>query len=127
MRAEPNIITASTNRNLLQPTTKAYGKRRKSKMHEIQNHVHQGDHSGKTSDKSSGKASGSRSKGKSSIPIIGSLLRHDSSESAGTVKSHNSQLVDLVVEDTQAEEIERVRARKEGGPGWNEVDQKHFV
>lgn len=44
-----------------------------------------------------------------------------------TVNSHNSQLVDLVVEDHQAEEIERVRARKEGGPGWNEVEQKHFV
>lgn len=35
--------------------------------------------------------------------------------------------MDLVVEDHQAEEIERVRARKEGGPGWNSVEQKHFV
>lgn len=32
-----------------------------------------------------------------------------------------------MVEDHQAEEIERVRARKEGGPGWNSVEQKHFV
>lgn len=31
------------------------------------------------------------------------------------------------MEDHQAEEIERVRARKEGGPGWNSVEQKHFV
>jgi hypothetical protein len=31
------------------------------------------------------------------------------------------------VEDHEAEEIERVRARKEGGPGWNEIEQKHFV
>jgi hypothetical protein len=35
--------------------------------------------------------------------------------------------VDLVVEDHEAEEVERVRARKEGGPEWNEVPQKYFV
>ncbi|KKY23161.1 hypothetical protein UCDDS831_g03286 [Diplodia seriata] len=33
----------------------------------------------------------------------------------------------LVVEDHEAEEVERVRARKEGGPGWNEAEPKHFV
>lgn len=38
-----------------------------------------------------------------------------------------SQLVDLVVEDTEAEEAERVRARKEGGDTWNRTEQKHFV
>jgi hypothetical protein len=36
-------------------------------------------------------------------------------------------LVDLVVEDTDAEEAERVRARKEGGDFWNRDEQKHFV
>ena len=118
MRAEPDIITASTNRNLLQPT-KNYRERRKSKIHDLRENVRQGEHRGS--------GSSSRSKAKSSIPIGGSLLRHESSESAVTVKSQNSQLVDLVVEDHQAEEIERVRARKEGGPGWNEVEQKHFV
>lgn len=35
--------------------------------------------------------------------------------------------MDLVVEDTVAEETERVRARKEGGPGWNELEPKRFV
>lgn len=35
--------------------------------------------------------------------------------------------MDLVVEDHEAEEVERVRARKEGGSGWNEVPQKYFV
>jgi len=35
--------------------------------------------------------------------------------------------VDLVVEDRQAEDMERARARKEGGPGWNSIEQKHFV
>ena len=31
------------------------------------------------------------------------------------------------MEDKEAEEIERVRARKEGGAGWNSMEQKHFV
>lgn len=35
--------------------------------------------------------------------------------------------MDLVVEDTQAEEVERVRARKEGGAAWNETESKHYV
>jgi hypothetical protein len=42
-------------------------------------------------------------------------------------KLERSQLIDLVVEDYEAENIERVRAWKEGGLGWNEVEQKHFV
>lgn len=32
-----------------------------------------------------------------------------------------------MVEDHQAEEIERVRARKEGSSAWNEEPSKHFV
>lgn len=44
-----------------------------------------------------------------------------------TSHSDRSQLVDLVVEDTEAEEAERVRARKEGGDFWNQDEQKHFV
>lgn len=60
------------------------------------------------------------------MPVIGKLLRRNSGSSESS-KSQNDQLVDLVVEDDQAEAIERVRARKEGGPGWNEVEQKHFV
>ena len=55
---------------------------------------------------------------------LGFLERAASSSSSN---SHNSQLVDLVVEDREAANIERVRARKEGGPGWNSVEQKHFV
>jgi hypothetical protein len=49
------------------------------------------------------------------------------STSSSSTKSNRSQLVDLVVEDHEAGEIERVRARKEGGPTWNEVPPKHFV
>ena len=58
-------------------------------------------------------------------PILRGMLRNSSSSSS--VTSDRSQLVDLVVEDTEAEEKERVRARKEGGPGWNEVESKRFV
>lgn len=48
-------------------------------------------------------------------------------DSGSSVKSGRSQLVDLVIEDTKAEEIERVRARKEGGAEWNEEETKFFV
>jgi len=58
--------------------------------------------------------------------LIGNLLRQKSSSSS-SAKSDKSQLVDLVVEDHDAEEIDRIRARKEGGPAWNEVENKHFV
>lgn len=54
------------------------------------------------------------------------MLRHHSSASS-SAKSDRSQLVDLVVEDTVAEDTERVRARKEGSAGWNETEPKRFV
>ena len=63
----------------------------------------------------------------SGIPPISKLLRQKSTDSANSKKSDRSQLVDLVVEDHEAEEVERVRARKEGSSGWNEVPAKHFV
>ena len=59
-------------------------------------------------------------------PILKGMLRHHSSGSS-SVKSDRSQLVDLVVEDEVAEETERVRARKEGSAGWNEVEPRQFV
>lgn len=55
-----------------------------------------------------------------------SKLSQERSGSEGS-DSDRSQLVDLVVEDTEAEEAERVRARKEGGDFWNQDEQKHFV
>ena len=58
--------------------------------------------------------------------MLNDMLRRDST-SSGSVKSQRSQLVDLMVEDTHAEEIERVRARKEGGAAWNADEPKHFV
>ncbi|KAF2122325.1 organic solute transporter Ostalpha-domain-containing protein [Lophiotrema nucula] len=118
--SEPSIITASTNRNLLHPT-KEYQQRRKSKIREIQKNVGKGK---QRSDSSSGEASSSK---QSRGPLSGNLLRQKSSSSSSSGKSDRSQLVDLVVEDRDAEDIERVRARKEGGSGWNEVPPKHFV
>ena len=53
------------------------------------------------------------------------MIRESSSSTSD--RSGQSQLVDLVVEDTQAEETERVRARKEGGAAWNEDETKHFM
>lgn len=120
---DPEIITASTNRNLLQPT-RDNRKRRKSRIKSIQENVHQGEHESSSSS-AEGSSSRSKSRTKSTLPIIGDMLHRSESESSR--ESRNSQLVDLVVEDHQAEEIERVRARKEGGPGWNEVEQRHFV
>ena len=52
---------------------------------------------------------------------------HEDSSSSISVKSGQSQLVDLVIEDKEAEETERVRARKEGGSAWNEDEIKQFV
>lgn len=131
LHADPNMLSASTNRAILQPT-KDNKQRRKSRIHDIQSQVHQHNNPKNKDTKhrgssSSGEGSSKTSKARnaaSHVPGVGSLLRHDSSEST---KSHSSQLVDLVVEDHEAEAIERVRARKEGGPGWNSVEQKHFV
>ncbi|KAF1811620.1 DUF300-domain-containing protein [Eremomyces bilateralis CBS 781.70] len=116
---DPRIITVSTNRHLLQPT-KENRRRRKHQISEVQSAVDKGKHRGSSS--SSG--TGSRSKKK---PPIGSPLREESSSSTSSATSKRSQLVDLVVEDHEAEAVERVRHRKEGSPSWNEEQPKHFV
>lgn len=66
-----------------------------------------------------------KGKGKEDIEQKAPLNRNKSSPSSAL--SSRSDLVDLVIEDTEAEETERVRARKEGGPGWNEVEGKRFI
>lgn len=66
------------------------------------------------------------SKSNSRAPVLGSLSRQKSGSSE-SAKSDRSQLVDLVVEDTEAEQVERVRARKEGGAAWNRDEPRHFV
>lgn len=119
MYADPSVLTASTNRNLLQPTQENK-RRRKSQIKTVQESTNKGKH--RSSDSSNGESSQSKSR----APLISKLARQKSS-SSNSAKSDKSELVDLVVEDHQAEEVDRVRARKEGGPGWNEVPSKHFV
>ena len=103
--ADPGIITTSTNRNLFQPT-KVNQERRASN---IQKDLDKG-----------------KSKSGSRAPVLNEMLREESS-SSHSARSGRSQLVDLMVEDKEAEENERVRARKEGGSAWNEDETKHYV
>lgn len=109
MSQDPNLLTTSTNRHVFQPT-KVHKKRRRN---EIKDGLRKGKRRG---------SSGSKERGSA----IAAKLNHDASGSESS-KSGKSQLVDLVVEDTDAEEVERVRARKEGGAAWNREEQKHFV
>lgn len=110
MRRDPGMITTSTNRHLIQPT-KDNTRRRRSELRES---VNKG--------KSRSKSSGSRSP----QGAVEAKLRNDLNPSPSG-NNDRSQLVDLVVEDTEAEEVERVRARKEGGDAWNDSEQKIFV
>lgn len=121
----PNIISQTTNRAILQPNTKEQKQRRKSRITDLKHDVHQHDRPrGSDSSTGSGEGSGKGKERLKEVPVVGKLVRNESSASS---KSHSSQLVDLVVEDHEAEEVERVRARKEGGPGWNSIEQRHFV
>ncbi|KAK4697052.1 hypothetical protein P7C71_g964, partial [Lecanoromycetidae sp. Uapishka_2] len=119
--ADPELITTSTNRNLLQPT-KANRERRESNIQKVL------DKSRHTADSGSdkGEASRSKPKGRSRAPVANGILREESS-SDQSVKTGRSQLVDLIIEDTQAEEVERVRARKEGGSAWNDTETKQYI
>lgn len=107
--SEPDLITTSTNRNLLQPT-RANKARRESK-----NKI--------KLDKGKRRGAGD-STSRSRAPILNDMIREESSSS---IRSGQSQLVDLVIEDSAAEETERVRARKEGGSGWNYDEPRHFI
>lgn len=128
LRTNPNMLSATTNRAILQPT-EDNKKRRKSRIKAIQDDVHQQDPPSSSSsnhrDSTSSGSTSAMQRGKARLQSITPLVRNPSSTSSN--HSQHSQLIDLVVEDHEAEEVERVRARKEGGPGWNQVEQKHFV
>jgi hypothetical protein len=109
MSQDPNLLTTSTNRNVFQPT-QDHKKRRRS---QVEDGIRRG---------TRGTSSASKERGSA----IAARLNRDESAS-GSSRSGRSQLIDLVVEDTDAEQAERVRARKEGGPGWNKEEQKRFV
>jgi hypothetical protein len=113
MRRDPNILTTATNRNLLQPTRDHKSRRRS----ELQEHIRKG------KNRSTSPSEGSSQQG----VIEAKLKRHQERSPSASGKSDRSQLVDLVVEDTDAEEAEIVRARKEGGDSWNRAPQRHYV
>jgi len=131
--ASPDLLTTSANRNLLQPTRDNEIRRSsniKNTVEEVSKKSQR-----KHSDSKGKKPKSSRSKGKHKedsngeegrAPVMKGMLRHHSSASS-SAKSDRSQLVDLVVEDKTAEDAERVRARKEGGAGWNATEPKRFV
>lgn len=105
-------MTTSTNQNLLHHT-KAKKARRAERLRQ-------------KSDKGKHKSDSNHDNdaARSRAPVVEEMLKEDSGSS---VKSGRSQLVDLVIEDTEAEERERVRARKDGGAEWNDEEAKYFV
>jgi len=134
LTASPGLLTTSANRNLLQPT-KDNKIRRASNIRNTVEEVTKKTKRKHGSPSKSRSRSRASSKGKQTdtgngeegrAPAMMGMLRHHSS-SPSSAKSDRSQLVDLVVEDKTAEEIERVRARKEGSAAWNEIEAKRFV
>ncbi|PMD20036.1 DUF300-domain-containing protein [Hyaloscypha hepaticicola] len=132
--ASPDLLTTSANRNLLQPTRDNEIRRAsniRATVEEVtkksqRKHSDKGKNS-RSSNSNKGKQIDTTSngeEGRAPGPLRGMLRHHSSSSSA---KSDRSQLVDLVVEDTTAEDAERVRARKEGSAGWNSQEPKRFV
>ncbi|KAF7918367.1 uncharacterized protein EAE98_004262 [Botrytis deweyae] len=130
LTGQPDLLTTSANRHLLQPTDDNRI-RRASNIRETVEDVTK-----RTKRKSSRNSRSRDSKGKNKensplseegrAPMLKGMLRQHSSASS-SAKSDRSQLVDVIVEDTAAEETERVRARKEGSAGWNETEPRRFV
>ncbi|KAF3917436.1 hypothetical protein ABW21_db0207400 [Orbilia brochopaga] len=114
------LITTATNQEVLRPKDRIKIQSRKS-IRSSSSTPQSNKGKGKASPTESGDAEESRGL----LSGINEALQRSSSSSSS--RSHQSGIVDLVVEDTEAEEIERVRARKEGGPGWNDEDPKVFV
>ena len=113
MHHGPGMLTTSTNRNLLQPTTA----QRSHRQSEIKEGIRKGKNRSTSPSEGSSRPGGVESKLKAQ--------RQRSPSASGELD--RGQLVDLIVEDTQAEEAELVRARKEGSDVWNRDPQRHFV
>ncbi|QSZ34037.1 hypothetical protein DSL72_005617 [Monilinia vaccinii-corymbosi] len=130
LSGQPDLLTTSVNRHLLQPTDDNRI-RRASNIRETVEDVTK-----RTKRKSSKNGHRRDSKGKNKensplneegrAPMLKGMLRKHSSASS-SAKSDRSQLVDIIVEDIGAEETERVRARKEGSAGWNETQPRRYV
>jgi hypothetical protein len=116
MRRDPGMITTSSNRHLIQPTKDNRQRRR----NEIRESINKG------KERSS---SSKRSRGPLEAKLHQDLNPDDQDyKELPHSKTDRGQLVDLVIEDEEAEEVERVRARKEGGDRWNRSKSpKHFV
>jgi Organic solute transporter Ostalpha len=116
MNRDPTILTTSTNRHLIQPTRDNKERRRAE--------IREGINKGKERSSSS-RASSSRRKETGGIEakLANDLDSHEEEDD----KIDTSLLVDLVVEDEEAEAADRVRARMEGGDAWNRTEQKRFV
>ncbi|KAK6537615.1 hypothetical protein TWF694_011928 [Orbilia ellipsospora] len=110
------LVTTATNQALLQPENhiQVQSRSRSRRSNTANSHNRKG--KGRASDEE--ESQGLLSK-------AADVLHRSSSSSSHL--SDRSGVVDLVVEDRDAEEIERVRARKEGGPAWNSEDPKIFV
>ena len=135
LTGQPDLLTTSTNRNLLQPTKDNEIRRASNVRETVDDVTKKTQKKHRKSPKDKKRDSSSNSKGKQKevpngeegrAPNMKGMLRHHSSASS-SVKSDRSQLVDLVVEDKDAEETERVRARKEGSAAWNETEGKRYV
>ena len=140
LTAQPELLTTSANRNLLQPTRDNKIRREsniRGTVEEVTKKT-QRKHSKAPSGRNKSRSSSSKGKQKATADSLGAngeegrapqltgVLRHHSSSSS-SAKSDRSQLVDLVVEDSVAEDAERVRARKEGGSGWNIDEPRRYV
>lgn len=127
--SSPHLLTTSANRHVLQPSQ--LNKDRRESQIEDRFFKGKGRSTSRERDNEDASTSSSGSKKpkhhKVRAPVVEQLIRNDTSTSSRSAKSGRSQLVDLVIEDTEAEEAERVRARKEGGPQWNLNEPEHFV
>jgi hypothetical protein len=133
LRASPGLLTTSANRNLLQPTRDNKIRRASSIKETVQDVTKKTQRKHSSSNKNKSRDSSSKGKQKETpnaeegrAPAMQGMLRHHSSSSS-SAKSDRSQLVDLVIEDKGAEDTERVRARKEGSSGWNQIEPRRFM
>ncbi|KAH6663498.1 organic solute transporter Ostalpha-domain-containing protein [Halenospora varia] len=130
--SSPDLLTTSANRNLLQPTKDNQILRESNIRNTVEDvtkktrRKHNSNTNKKGESSSKGKQKDVPNGEEGRAPDMKGMLRHHSSASS-SAKSDRSQLVDLVVEDTTAENAERVRARKEGSAAWNETEPKRYV
>ncbi|EPS43490.1 hypothetical protein H072_2536 [Dactylellina haptotyla CBS 200.50] len=110
------LVTTATNQALLQPDNHI----------EVQSRSRSKKSNASSSRSRKGKGRASDEEESQGLLSKAADVLHRSSSSSSNF-SNRSGVVDLVVEDRDAEEIERVRARKEGGPAWNNEDPKVFV